>query len=87
MSGRQRRTATIELLERKCERYHQEVDMDLEQLLTILRGKGWLVGIHNDYKLKGKFFTFWLFTHSGTGKFFKGEGESDLAAVFQVLIR
>ena len=53
-------------------------------MLYCLRKEGWLVGVHNDYKLNGKFMTFWLFTHP-SGRYLKGEGETDEAAVYAVL--
>jgi hypothetical protein len=48
-----------------------------------IRKKGWVVGIHNDYFLKGKFHTFWLFTNK-SGRFLKGEGTSDAQALNKV---
>jgi hypothetical protein len=52
--------------------------------LARLRSAGWTVAVHNDYRLNGKPFTFWLFTHEKSGRFAKGEGATDdeaLAAV------
>jgi hypothetical protein len=56
----------------------------LEGLLARLRGVGWMVGVHNDYRLKGEFMTFWLFTNTN-GTFLKGEGRTDLEALRQVV--
>jgi hypothetical protein len=53
-------------------------------ILNILRGYGWSVAVHNDYRLHGKFHTFWLLTHS-SGRWVKGEGESDEIALTQAL--
>jgi hypothetical protein len=55
----------------------------LTSMLRILRENGWTVGVHNDYRQGGKLMTFWLFTHP-SGRWLKGEGESDENAVFQV---
>ena len=49
-----------------------------------LRSKGWAVAVHNDYFVAGQRHTFWLFTNSTTGRFAKGEGRSDEAALKQV---
>jgi hypothetical protein len=54
--------------------------MKLEQQLKTLRDAGWSVAVHNDYKLKGVSYTFWLFTHSD-GTWIKGEGETDSVAL------
>jgi len=53
----------------------------IEQALAFLRGNGWMVAVHNDYVLNGKAMTFWLFTHSGAGRFIKGEGATDAEAL------
>lgn len=54
----------------------------LEDLLKRLRQSGWMVAVHNDYRLDGVdgSFTFWLFTH-GAGVFVRGEGRTDCDAV------
>lgn len=51
-----------------------------------IRAKGWMVAVHNDYKLNGVFNTFWLFTkdHNGTTIAVKGEGVSDSIALNKV---
>lgn len=49
-------------------------------LLSALRGEGWTVAVHNDYRLGGEFRTFWLLTHSN-GRWIKGEGRTDLSAL------
>ena len=59
---------------------------DLSKKLKTIRDKGWVVGIHNDYKLKGKFYTFWLFTHPN-GNYVKGEAETDEKALDEVLTK
>ncbi len=70
----------------------------LTSILEGLRSRGWMVAIHNDYRLKGKNHTFWLFTKDGdsmfpssngkttAGKFLKGEGLSDLEALKACLL-
>lgn len=57
----------------------------LPEMLSELRGAGYMVGVHNDYKLHGQLKTFWLFTHPATGTFLKGEGLTDELAVKRVL--
>ncbi len=49
-----------------------------------IRRAGWMVAIHNDYRLNGKHCTFWSFTKklpSGITVAVKGEGESDAVAL------
>lgn len=53
----------------------------LEKMLLALRSGGWTVAVHNDYRLDGETFTFWLFTHGDLGVFIKGEGRTDEEAV------
>ncbi len=53
--------------------------MDAFAVLKALRGDGWCVAVHNDYKLNGKDFTFWLFTKDD--KHIKGEGATDMIAL------
>lgn len=50
--------------------------------LATLRENGWMVGVHNDYRLNGEAHTFWLFTHSD-GRWVKGEGRTDAEALGQ----
>lgn len=59
--------------------------MTLSEMLRWLRAFGYMVGVHNDFKLNGKFHTFWLFTHPATGTFLKGEGSTDEWAVGDVI--
>lgn len=40
-----------------------------------MREAGWSVAVHNDYRLGGESFTFWLFTKGN--HFVKGEGQTD----------
>ena len=47
-----------------------------------LRGAGWVVAVHNDYRLDGEPHTFWLLTHPD-GRYVKGEGRTDAAALAQ----
>jgi len=49
-----------------------------------LRNDGWMVAVHNDYRLNGKTMTFWLFTRAD-GRWIKGEGETDAEALAQAL--
>lgn len=47
-----------------------------------LRALGWMVAVHNDYRLRGLPHTFWLFTKEGQAV--KGEGRTDREALDQV---
>ncbi len=57
-----------------------------------IRAAGWVVAVHNDYRLGGILHTFWLFTKDdakdrpepGEGRYAKGEGESDAVALNRV---
>lgn len=48
-----------------------------------LRAKGLTVAVHNDYKLNGESYTFWLFTDA-SGMSYKGEGRTDAEALDEV---
>ncbi|MCC2108012.1 MAG: hypothetical protein KDJ40_10790 [Hyphomicrobiales bacterium] len=48
-----------------------------------LRAQGWMVAVHNDYRLNGKPHTFWLLTNA-QGRALKGEGSSDAEALDQI---
>ena len=48
--------------------------------LAQLRGEGWNVAAHNDYRLRGENWTFYLMTHP-TGIWAKGEGRTDAEAL------
>jgi hypothetical protein len=54
--------------------------LTLEIRLAALRGKGWTVAAHNDYRLDGELKTFWLFTHPD-GRYAIGEGDTDSIAL------
>ncbi len=47
-----------------------------------IRAAGWFVAVHNDYRLNGELWTFWLFTKDGRAV--KGEGRTDAEALDQV---
>lgn len=51
----------------------------MSPLLDSIRARGWMVAVHNDYRLDGKAHTFWLFTKDG--RCVKGEGLSDKEAL------
>lgn len=59
--------------------------MSLSDMLAWLRVRGWMVGVHNDYRCAGGLATFWLFTNERTGRFLKGEGPNDELAVSLVV--
>jgi len=51
-------------------------------VVDFLRKRGWMVAVHNDYRIGGELHTFWLFTK---GHFCaKGEGRTDADALAQV---
>ena len=52
----------------------------VEEILVALRTAGWVVAIHNDYRLSGELMTFWLFTR-GDRRWIKGEGMDDEQAL------
>jgi len=65
--------------------------MDIAALISLIRRNGWQVAVHNDYRLDGKSWTFWLFTklkgvpcENGDGLYVKGEGNTDSDALFEV---
>lgn len=58
----------------------QEKQPDALDELKELRALGWMVAVHNDYRLNGEFHTFWLMTHAD-GRYIKGEGLSDVEAI------
>lgn len=53
------------------------------KILDKIRNEGWMVAVHNDYRLNGKNMTFWLFTNSD-GRFVKGEGFTDLEVLEKI---
>lgn len=48
-----------------------------------VRAGGWAVAVHNDYRLNGESYTFWLFTKGD--RCAKGEGRTDAEAIRQVV--
>ena len=44
-----------------------------------IRAEGWMVAVHNDYRLRGESYTFWLFTKGDRAV--KGEGRTDAEAL------
>jgi hypothetical protein len=48
-----------------------------------LRELGWVVAVHNDYRLDSEAHTFWLFTKNG--RCIKGEGKTDAIALKAVM--
>jgi hypothetical protein len=54
-----------------------------DSMLASLRDKGWVVAVHNDYKLGGVLHTFYLFTKGAFAA--KGEGKTDIEALERVL--
>jgi len=57
-----------------------------EEILAKLRECGWSVAVHNDYRLKGESYTFWLLTHP-EGIWAKGEGATDKEALEEAFER
>jgi hypothetical protein len=58
---------------------------ELKDLVEDIRGRGWSVAVHNDYRLHGQRHTFWLFTCDGRTLCVKGEGRTDEEALTQAL--
>lgn len=56
-----------------------------KHIIETLRGEGWMVAVHNDYRLGGVLHTFYLFTHP-SGVWAKGEGESDYTALVEAAL-
>jgi hypothetical protein len=50
-----------------------------EEVLAGFRADGWMVAVHNDYRVNGEAFTFWLLTKGD--RCAKGEGRTDLEAL------
>ncbi len=73
--GHRLSTRSIELL-RAIQRLERLLAEATPDALTQLRAAGWMVAVHNDYRLDGKSMTFWLLTHTD-GRYVKGEGETD----------
>lgn len=60
--------------------------MNLSEMLKKLRDEGWMVAVHNDYRLNGEPFTFWLFTNMVKGTFVQGEAKTDEEALRDIRI-
>lgn len=54
------------------------------ELPNDIRENGWAVAVHNDYRLDGETYTFWLFTKGGRAV--KGEGRTDAEALNQIRV-
>lgn len=86
--------AALAQREAECARLRAERDvarraivddaLDAFDMLTLLRGAGWRVAVHNDYRQHGQEWTFWLLTHPN-GRWIKGEGVSDALALDQAM--
>lgn len=65
-----------------------DLDVERENLKASspddLRALGWTVAVHNDYQIKGRKMTFWLFTFPGTDRCVKGEGHTDAQALDEI---
>jgi len=55
----------------------------MEELLSDIRDRGWMVAVHNDYRQHGELNTFWLFTKGYWSV--KGEDRTDRMALMKVL--
>jgi hypothetical protein len=56
-----------------------------EEVLAGFRADGWMVAVHNDYRVNGEAFTFWLLTKGD--RCAKGEGRTDLEALNAIRIQ
>lgn len=63
---------------------HEKRRAAVVDALSVLRSGQLSVAVHNDYRLGGEARTFWLFTHP-SGRWFKGEGVTDAAALAEIL--
>ena len=54
--------------------------ISVDDHLSRFRHNGWTIAVHNDYKLEGTDYTFYLLTHP-SGVWAKGEGTTDGAAL------
>lgn len=54
----------------------------IDQLETELRSLGWAIAVHNDYRLQGQKYTFYLWTHPN-GRWIKGEGHQGQTAALE----
>jgi FAD/FMN-containing dehydrogenase len=64
----------------QVEHLSQPSPAEWQQERERLREAGWMVAVHNDYRLNGEPHTFWLFTHP-SGRWIKGEGRTDEIAL------
>lgn len=53
-----------------------------DERVAAMRDAGWCVAVHNDYRVDGERYTFWLWTHP-SGRWIKGEGRTDEDALAQ----
>jgi hypothetical protein len=58
---------------------------NIDYMLATLRGDGWLVAVHNDYRQSGEQYTFWLFTKGD--RCIKGEAATDTEALRQCIVQ
>jgi hypothetical protein len=56
-----------------------------EEVLAGFRADGWMVAVHNDYRVNDEAFTFWLLTKGD--RCAKGEGRTDLEALNAIRIQ
>ncbi len=60
-----------------------DAGLPFHQTLKDLRDNGWMVAVHNDYRLNGRDMTFWLMAHQ-SGLYLKGEGPTDMDALMEI---
>lgn len=60
--------------------------MNLSEQLKKMRDEGWMVAVHNDYRLDGEAYTFWLFTNFRNNTFVQGEAKTDEEALENIRI-
>lgn len=75
-------TAAIQERVDELQRLRTETAKLRESSADDIREEGWVVAVHNDYRLHGVAHTFWLFTKGDRN--LKGEGRTDAAALNQV---
>ena len=65
--------------ERLYRQIRAELDAAKRGSADDIRAAGWSVAVHNDYRVNGLLYTFWLFTQDGRA--IKGEGSTDAEAL------
>lgn len=76
-------TAEIERLKAQLALCGESLLRSSDGMLSMLRGAGWVVAVHNDYVLDGRKMTFWGFSRND--RWVRGEGATDADALMAVI--